>query len=163
MKTFYQILNERKQVGIVYHLVGVPQLVTILDKKAIVTNNFNNISTTRSKMTNWYLGGPPVIVGKFELDGDRISDNFKVVPFQDVSLTGVKFSGEKETQVKARKIPLKYARRFILIKENIDKDLQYIDIPWLKDTLKRLKIPIYVQVKSTIKKDDKQLQVWGLK
>jgi hypothetical protein len=162
MRTYRQIL-EGKQVGIVYHLVGVPQLVTILDKKAITSNNFNNISTTRSKMTNWYLGGPPVIIGKFELDGDKISDRFKVVPFQDVSLTGVKFSGERESTIQSRKLPIKYATKFILIKSNIDKDLQYIDIPWLKDTLARVKIPIYIQVGTRIKKDDKQLQVWGLK
>ena len=163
MKTYREIL-EGKQVGIVYHLVGLPQLVTILDNKAITTNIFTDISTTRSKMTNWYLGGPPVIIGKFELDGDKISDNFKIEPFQQISLTGVAFSGEKESRIKASKLPIKkFEKRFILIKDNIDKDLKYLNIEWLRDTLKRIKIPIYVQVGTKIKKDDKQLQVWGLK
>jgi hypothetical protein len=154
---------EAKQVGIVYHMVGIDQLITINKNGSITTNNYTDISTTRLKSVNWYYAGPPVILGKFELDGDKISERYKVFPNQYTSLTGIAFSGERETIIKTDKLSLKYANRFILIKENIDKNLKYMDIKLVKKELAKVRLPIYVQIKTRIMKDDDQIKAWGFK
>ena len=82
IKRFDEFLNEGKQVGIIYHFTSVPYLERILAAGCIQgTNDFLDdykgtfVSATRNYDLDWMDKSV-----RLTLDGDAISNNFKVEP-----------------------------------------------------------------------------------
>jgi len=86
------ILKEAKQVGILYHgTISMYTFFEILNSDTLkthydVTSHYHNedsedprasISLTRAKQT---ANGYPIY---FELDGNKLSNNYKIIPFRD--------------------------------------------------------------------------------
>ena len=69
-------LLEAKQVGILYHTTSSSGLASILKSNKIWTNWIQGVSFTRDK-NYWYGDYPAQLV----LDGDKLSENHKVYPF----------------------------------------------------------------------------------
>lgn len=79
-------ITEAKQVGLLYHYTDPKNVKNILDKglkfsepQEEISNNYY-ISTTRKKQKTW-IGDAEII-----LDGDAISNNYKIVPIQASTL-----------------------------------------------------------------------------
>lgn len=78
-------INEGKQVGTLYHFTSLNGLYGILKDGFIKPNYENQISTTRNKNIVdtsaffEYSGGQVTII--LELDGDKISNNYKIKPY----------------------------------------------------------------------------------
>ena len=157
-------LIEAKQVGSLYHIVGIPQLTYIITHNSIKSRGYGKISTTKDKMRNYYVGAPPVIIGKFELDGNKISEKYKTSDFSFQSNTGMKLK-EKEIVILTTELPniWKYCKKFIFIKKEIDRDIKFINKNELKKLIIQIKCPLYIQIGSLIRKiDNKQLITWDL-
>ena len=75
--TFTHFLNERKQLGIIYHFTTFDNLIGILKSNSLISG-YHYISFTRNRLFD---------DGKFDLnvrivfDGDRLSDKYKIEPF----------------------------------------------------------------------------------
>jgi len=75
-------LKEAKQVGLLYHgVASLSDLIKILETDSLWHNRDIGISTSR-QLKNDYTTGiysrPAILV----LDGDKLSENFKILPFQ---------------------------------------------------------------------------------
>jgi len=167
---------ERKQIGNLYHIFSLKNIKYILEHDCLSSYNFNNISTTRNKNMNDYLGGGPGCIFKFELDGDKLSDKYKIKPFQYQTVsTG--YISEFEEVIKTNKIEKisKYVKKIIIIKENIEHlkksgwfnsdggnlNSIHTNIPtFLRDNIDKIKElygDIWIQDGVQIKKDDEWL------
>ncbi len=163
MKNYREILEGKNNS--LYHLVGFDQMKFILDNNKLSSRTVPNISTTDNKSLNWYLGGPPIIFGKLELNKKKLESKYKIEPFEFISNTNIKFK-ENEQLILTNEIKniWKYVTKFIFIKENIEKDFQFLAnrINIIRDEIiPNIKAPIYVQSKKSIKKNNKQLKEWG--
>ena len=164
-------INEAKQVGSLYHIVGLEQLAYIVKNNKIQSQHYWFISTTRSKMLNWYSGGNPLLMGKLELDGDKLSEKYKIEPYvhKNVSHTYYK---EKEEKIDVDKIPdiWKYTKRFILIQDNIEKWWEHIPahnkhikkfgFNSISELIRKVPVKVYIQKKTQIKRDETLLNQW---
>ena len=82
-------INEAKQVGDIYHFTGVLDkngnryLMKILNSGYLKPNEDNQISTTRNKKVDVYsfIGHTPDYMARLTLDGNKISNNYKIRPF----------------------------------------------------------------------------------
>ena len=82
-------INEAKQVGDIYHFTGVLDkngnryLMKILNSGYLKPNEDNQISTTRNKKVDVYpfIGHIPDYIARLTLDGNKISNNYKIKPF----------------------------------------------------------------------------------
>jgi hypothetical protein len=174
---------EGRQRGNLYHIFDLNKCIYILDNNKLASYKFGNISTTRNKQMNYYLGSGPASIFKLELDGDKITNNYKVRPFQYQSYEGPERNPVKLTEweevIKTREIPNlnKYVKKFIILKDRIEKNLKNtawfdsdgghlnsnrMTIPdFLKKYLTRIKElfgDIWVQEGSVIKKDDEWIE-----
>jgi hypothetical protein len=73
------ILNEGKQVGILYHYTENWLLQQIIESNTLLAP----VSFTR-RQSNWvrdFTNGESIIV----IDGDKLSNNYKIRPYQDIS------------------------------------------------------------------------------
>lgn len=172
------LLLEYKSIGTLYHIVDFNKLFYILENNEIKSYHFNNISTTRDKMLNGYVGDTPTSVFKLELDGGKISNNYKIRPFVYTSRTNIKFYDEQEEQIATNRIKnaKKYINKVILIKSRVERlknsrwftsdggnfKGKYITFPELLskvvDKLKKHNIQLFVQHGSLIKKDDNYIK-----
>ena len=89
MKTFKQFLienkkqlTESKQVGTLYHLTNLDGIEFIMKNNKLVRKLYDGISFTRNKMLNFYEGHPSRLYFKLIIDGDKLSDNYKIEPFK---------------------------------------------------------------------------------
>lgn len=75
------ILNEGKQVGILYHFTDDYGLEGILESNQLLasTTNANHVSLTRDKR-GWHVGVADNIA-RISLDGNAISNNYKISPY----------------------------------------------------------------------------------
>lgn len=96
------ILKESKQVGTLYHITSIQGIDFIVNKNILKSNNFNNISTTRNKLMFLYPGSPPDALFKIELNGNKLSEKYKIIPTVDSNMTW-KYD-EQEELIKANKI-----------------------------------------------------------
>lgn len=81
------LLNEGKQVGILYHFTRTGELISILENNILKASNmwatnddlrsFN--SFTRNK-NGWNVGGFPTDV-RITLDGNKLSNKYRIQPF----------------------------------------------------------------------------------
>lgn len=183
IKNYYQYINEARQRGPLYHILSVDSLKYVINNNAISGHHYiNTISTTRNKMMNFYTGDRPGAFFKLELDGDKLSNDYKIRPYVFVSGgTNVRLD-EWEEQVKTKEIKnaSKYITKVIIIKNKMDKALKgwdFLDIEeqkpgywftsdakgdmkmqsflkWLKDNSPA---PIYIQDGSKVYQDDEYI------
>lgn len=162
-------LFEGKQVGILYHLLNFDQMKFMIENNKLKSQNFfNGISFTRDKTLNNYIGSRPIVVFKIEVDGNKLSNKYKIEPFQYISSTNVIFS-EFEEIVRTTEIKdiFKYINKIIFIANNIERDIKYMS-NWIRKTninilLNKIKfkIPFYVQVNNKFVKDYNYLKEKG--
>ncbi|MFW6243390.1 MAG: hypothetical protein ACOC2W_04455 [bacterium] len=122
IKNYNNFLLEGKQVGNLYHIVDLEKIFYILENNKIKNYHFNFISTTRDKMLNHYVGDSPTSIFKLELDGNKLSNRFKIKPFVYKSITDISFYEEKEEVIKTNEIKnvMQYVNRFILNKNRLE-------------------------------------------
>jgi len=115
------LIKEGKQIGNLYHILGINSLLYIIKNNKLKGLNYPYISTTRNKMFNDYLGGEVWKLFKLELDGDKLSNKYKIEPYSFENLQGRKFS-EYEEVIKTKEIIniFSYVNKFIIIKDNIE-------------------------------------------
>lgn len=173
-----------KQVGDLYHLTNLDGMEYILRDNKLKRGQYDGISFTRNKMLNFYVGSPVRLYFKLMIDGDKLSNNFKLEPFlyyaRDRSIS---FRDESEEIVKKSEIPniSKYIKGVAFIYRNFENDEEYFnrdepdDLLFrgnfktflkkdLKDLLERIdkKYGLYVQLGSQIKKDKSWFKKKGL-
>jgi len=124
LKTF-----ERISRGNLYHIFDLEKCDYILENNTLKSYKFSDISTTRNKNMNGYLGDSPDSIFKIELDGDKISDKYKIKPFSypstEIGVHGERSSirfKEYEEVIKTNKIENinKYVNKFIIIKKRVE-------------------------------------------
>lgn len=173
-------LFEGKNIQNLYHILDVEKLYYVLNNNEIKSYKFSKISTTRNKLMIDYTGCPPVSIFKLELDGQKLSDNYKIKSFQDKGFMGsgserIPFyhqEWEEQIQTQVIKNVKKYIVKIILMKQKIEslKDISswfenhfftrnkkknWISLPnILKDIIYKYNIDLWVQDGSVIKKDD---------
>lgn len=92
MSNYIKILNEGKQVGKIYHFTTADGLFGILKMNKIIANRirigkkaFNAVSFTRNKnflnVKRLGLAGNQEIIGYLSVDGNKLSNNYKIIPF----------------------------------------------------------------------------------
>lgn len=135
-KIVENILQEAKQVGTLYHSTTLKGLINILQTNTIKSSLETGISFTRNK--NFIYNNHPFIL---VLDGDKLSENYKVQPFDyaPFSRGQIKRHSEYETSVfpNKRNIP-----NFINKLKQGNTDLNLVDdedIHILKNVNKYLK------------------------
>lgn len=192
MKTFKQFLienekqlTESKQVGTLYHLTNLDGIEFIMKNNKLIRKLYDGISFTRNKMLNFYVGHPSGLYFKLIIDGDKLSDNYKIEPFKYHSIKDdVDFRNEAEEIIKVKEIRNidKYIKGVAFIYRNFegfDED-DYIeegpngllyhgdfktflnkDLPDLLNRINK-KYGLYVQIGSQIKKDTKWFKDKGL-
>lgn len=179
MMTNFKIF-ESKYIQNLYHILDIEKLYYVLKNNEIKSYNFPYISTTRNKMMSGYCGDRYTSIFKLELDGQKLSDNYRMKSYQDtgweIGMDNRRtpfFHQEWEEQIQTNKIKnaRKYIVRIILIKSRIErmKDSswfenhfsergrkeKWISLPdILKDIIDKYKIELWVQEGSVIKKDD---------
>jgi len=181
MKNYSSYLYEKKQLGELYHLVNIDKLNYIIDTNTIKSYKFPNISLTRNKLLNSYIGDSSTTIFKLVIDADKLSNNYKIKPFRYKSQTNIWFSEYEET-VMTSKIDnaFDYIKKIVLIKDKVEQlktsifdELDVTDwfttiggnggnLPELIKKIKRKlkekhKQDIYIQDKTKIIKDDKYL------
>lgn len=164
----YQCLKAKpllaKYLGSLYHLTGFKGLKHIVQTNALEAFiSSTGISVTRDKNLNSFLGAPFVLPFKLELNGEKLSNTFKMDPFLYKNLEGVPLREEHEERIKVGKISniWKYTKKLIFIAKNIKKSqsaLRYLDIDKFRTNylpaIAAKGIPFYVQHGTRIMKDD---------
>ena len=100
------MLNEAKQVGVIYHYTELSSFFRILETntlRGLISKYSKGISFTRNKnfhkSSNRYIMGIDV---SFVVDGNKLSNNYKIVPFQDLltkkDIIDQKLKWEKEDE-----------------------------------------------------------------
>jgi len=133
------ILKEGKQVGVLYHwtdFIGSLNIISQDFLKGYLTDTFSNqsaISFTRDK--NFYKGKNKLAVKPeiaFVIDGDKLSNNYKIQPFQDPKIK--KDEMEEKAITDGIKNLSKYITKIIIVKNRFNKGLLYspefIDKKW---------------------------------
>lgn len=172
---------EARQRANLYHIFDLTKCLFILYTNSLKSFRFSNISTTRNKNMNGYLGDCPTSIFKLELNGDKLTNKYKIKPFSYVT-TEIGWGGErnKKQLIEYEEVILtneisninKYVNKFIIIKEKVeylknsgwfDSDGGYLNkeretIPNFFKTqipkIKELFGGIWVQDGFIIKKDD---------
>lgn len=174
LNNYNNFLLEYKNLGSLYHIIDFEKLFYILNNNVISSYKFSNISFTRDKMMNGYLGDSPTSIFKLEIDGDKISQNYKVNPFSFISNTNIRFD-EREEQVKTREIKnaFKYIKKIILIKKRVeylknesswftsdggyfksDRTPMQLILKSIYELIKEKGFDLYIQDGTVIKKED---------
>lgn len=169
------LILESKNYGNIYHILDEDKLKFVIKTdtlKPYKASNGNSISFTRNKMMNSYLGDSVTSWFKLEIDGEKLSENYRIRPYSYRSYNGGRFEEYEEIVKKPIENISKYVTKLIIIKsriENSKKTLRDQSISdWFSDIKKeddRLPniikwvyenspYPIYVQEGSIIKKDD---------
>lgn len=87
IRSVLKILNERKNIGRIYHFTNAEGLFKVLENNQMLLAEDENgdyyFSTTRDKhfMQNTSVAIENYMIGGFELDGTGLSDNLKIEPF----------------------------------------------------------------------------------
>lgn len=176
MKSFKRFLKEAKQVGILYHLTNLDGMEYILRDNKLRRGSYEGISFTRNKMLNFYIGSPVNLFFKLIINGDKLSEKYKLEPYKyHANDKGIDFRKEAEELIRASEISniSKYIKGIAFIYDNFERrEKDYNEGPDklfyygnfktflnddLKDLLNRIhqKYPLFVQIESQIKKDDK--------
>lgn len=124
-------LVESKQVGTIYRIFNAKGMKEILDKDTCSSEYYSNISFTRDKnMTNFW-GMYPRSIFQIVVDGDELSNVYKISPVADSvddyvngKVKKLYRSNEHEERVNTRHIKniSKYIKYVRIILDNIDED-----------------------------------------
>ena len=116
------ILREAKQVGTLYHFTDEEGLMGILESNELLASyqNANHVSLTRDK-NGWHVGTGDNIF-RISLDGDKISNKYKVRPYEWDELDRGSGNTESEEAVITDKITniRNYITEIVLSKEQYD-------------------------------------------
>jgi len=179
----YRGFNESKSVGRLYHILNFGKLKYVIENNHLKpgqASNRGNISTTRNKMMNSYIGDGPATFFKLELDGDKLSEKYKIRPVSYISHTNVRFEEYEELIITNGK-PIEnlddYVTKLIILKDRIEKariSYRPDDSPsdffttannrlgTIKEMISLIKeksdYEIWTQQGSVIKKDDEYIQ-----
>lgn len=132
-------INERKQVGIIYHFTGgrmknyIDRFNELYEKiNDMITNGFktyeyNYISFTRNfnlkTPSNKYSWG----FIRFTIDGTKLSDNYKVEPYVDAESNITRASGEAEERVIVGTNKYLHINKYIISIDLLVEDGRYLD------------------------------------
>lgn len=134
MKYLKKLILERKNLGDLYHVLDYDKLLYVLKNNKITSYKAGdgNISLTRNKMLNSYLGDSPQSMFKLIIDGDKLSDKYRIKPFRFFSRNGQGFE-EYEERVSAREITnvFSYIKGVVIIKKRVERLMRY---PWHKES-----------------------------
>jgi hypothetical protein len=169
-------ITEGKQVGTLYHYTGWPSVYSIIKENTLKPlfkgKQAGYVSLTRSKNQDFTIAqeADSVIV----LDGDKLSNNYKITPYHDVLYnndviadTGIQdtpidrfqrdfFEDEKEERIKGPITNLnKYLLKVIINVDNKNKDdlipkLGMLNLNQLIDLLKEKNIPYEIKNTKTL-------------
>lgn len=119
--TFESFVSKSKPVGVLYHLLTEDKLRFVLDTNKLEARNFVGISMTRSKQLNSYLGSNGQVIAKLKIDGNMLSNDYQIEPYQYISDTGIRLENEEESLVKTNVIKniKKYIIAVILLENSI--------------------------------------------
>jgi hypothetical protein len=127
---YLKSINEGKHIGDLYHVLDYEKLKFVLQSNTIRSykGGGGRISTSRDKMFNSYLGDTPTSIFKLVLDGEKLSNHYKINPFRYFSRNGEGFD-EREEQIKTPIIQnaRKYIKHVVLIKSRVESLMVY---PW---------------------------------
>lgn|SRR5574344_571969 len=85
---YLRVLNEEKPVGFLYHIFSFDQFYEIVKEDKIAPKyGFGDISFTRDKYRQQYLGEEAGACFKIEVDGTLLSNNYRIVPTSDPRMT----------------------------------------------------------------------------
>jgi hypothetical protein len=109
-----RLIQEAKQVGIVYHYTNYENLLNILQDDMLMIGNHNYISLTRNKKNN--KNGLQV---QIVIDGNKLSNNYKIEPFDYFDMEYAKkhpigYSGEDEQEERVLTKKIKDLHKYIL-------------------------------------------------
>ena len=138
------LLNEGKQVGILYHWTDLKSLINI-----IKNNTLNATDPDYGKTTHADISGPSLSFTRtsnryaFQLaeeadavlviDGDKLSNNYKIIPYSDFNA----FSDEMEERI--------YNKNVTNLDKYVIKVILYKSTPKIKSLLKEKNIPYEIK------------------
>jgi len=150
-------LNEAKQVGTLYHFTDDQGLEGILTSNQLLasTTDANHVSLTRDK-NGWHVGTLDNIA-RISLDGNAISNNYKISPHAWDQLDRSAGETESEEAVLTDKINniSKYIT-FVLIDGELAGDLE-IDTDYIESLLQEKNIPYEIKLNESKKET---LRTW---
>ena len=123
-------IEERKQVGILYHFTRISSLQSIEDSGFCLGSHQDYISFTRNfdminpkKYDNELSLGESSHIVRIAIDGDKLSDLYKIEPFIDVVNNIKRKQGEDEERVLKAGIKKKHKDRVCIKKCIIQIDI----------------------------------------
>jgi hypothetical protein len=135
------LLNEYKNVGVLYHFTNIPSLNSIIKDNKLISSSYlsrsirkkgeenKTISFTRNKDLGFkediYLGaGTPNV--RIMIDGDKLSNNYKIEPFNFFNFKTKHSPSDLEAEEEERVIFNKDSIKDYI--DNFDKYVIYYDI-----------------------------------
>lgn len=123
-------INESKQVGLLYHFTPLSNLISILTTYNLIPNDEGQISTSRrpNMSTRDFQDMVRASIARLTLDGDKISNKYKVHPFAFGGDEGSPEDlGEEQIVVNGKKFPfIPYLKRidiFLNKKEKVNNKI----------------------------------------
>lgn len=138
-------ITEGKQVGTLYHFTDNIGLEGILKSNQLLasTTDANHVSLTRDK-NGWHVGTRDNIA-RISLDGNSISNNYKISPHAwDQSDRGAGETESEEAVLTDKIDNVKKYITFILIDRRLANDLG-IDVNYIEFLLKEKNIPYEIK------------------
>jgi hypothetical protein len=134
------ILREAKQVGILYHFTDDEGLRGILESNELLASyqNANHVSLTRDK-NGWHVGTSDNIF-RISLDGDKISNKYKIRPYEWDELDRGSGNTESEEAVITDKITNINNYIIDIVANEETADILEVDLNEFQDLYPDLKI-----------------------
>jgi len=119
------LLNEGKQVGTLYHFTTLRGATGILTLGKIKINEDGVISTTRDKNLNTAEfdteGDPDENIVRIDLDGNKISNNYKIQPYSFGHIGKENLEFEEQIVTGKEGLPIKYITNIKIMVNNEDE------------------------------------------
>ena len=116
------ILNEAKQVGILYHVTDIEGFKGILESNKLGKYPDSYVSFTRSPRYTYVAGTEKYFVIQLVVDGNKLSTRYKIAPFasQDSYVRGKRFEAEERVDEQIKDIG-----KYLLEIRPLRKDFKY--------------------------------------
>ena len=119
------LLNEGKQVGTLYHFTTLRGATGILASGKININEDGVISATRDKNLNTAEfdteGDPDENIVRIDLDGNKISNNYKIQPYSFGHIGKENLEFEEQIIIGKEGLPIKYITNIKIMVNNEDE------------------------------------------
>lgn len=140
------VIKEAKQVGTLFHITDYEGLKYLLENNSLKSKNYKFISFTRNKRYSYVVGSEKKSICRIYIDGNKLSDRYKIVPFVDKGpyVSGNRFEAEEIVFGEIKNI-IKY----IIYIEIFDKFKNKIDNS-TKFLLKKYKIKTNIELFSDL-------------